>query len=95
MFDALKVSCPNGTCRIVRASSALLIKGEVKPSATIFSKESFESPTTRIIKVKLSSRKAWRGLTKGAKSGLATVAVTVASSNGLRNTVNLRFGLKR
>lgn len=95
VFKALRVKCVDGDCQIKRAVPNLRIRGKAYNSTTIFPKKKIQAGQSAVVKVKFFNAKAWKRLKKGKKSGVVTVSVTVVSSNGMRTTEAMRFGLKR
>jgi len=95
VFNAIRVSCPDQSCQITRAVTQLRISGVGRNVNSIFSRATIPAGQSKIIKIKLPSVAAWQTLRRGAKSGVASVSVTVQSANGIKTTVSFRIGLKR
>jgi hypothetical protein len=94
VFNAIRVTCPDGTCRITRGVTTAKILGRNVLANSVFNRGTIPEGKRRIIKIKLPSRRVWRQLRR-VKSGAVVIAVTVKSNNGLRTTESFRIGLKR
>jgi hypothetical protein len=95
VFNAIRVSCPDGACQITRGVTSAKVRGQNVLANSIFTRGRIPEGKRRIIKIKLPSRRVWRNLRPGVKSGAAVISVTVRSNNGLRTTESFRIGLKR
>jgi hypothetical protein len=95
VFNAIRVTCPDGTCRITRGVATAKVRGRNVLANSIFNRNAIREGQRRIIRIKLPRRNAWRQLRRGVKSGAVVISVTVKSNNGLRTTEAFRIGLKR
>ncbi|MBN8867753.1 MAG: collagen-like protein [Solirubrobacterales bacterium] len=95
VIKAIRVTCPDGTCRILRGMTMLKVRGKQFYSQSLFSRSPIEAGDTGIIRVRIPNKRVWMRLDRGRRSGAVAIAVTVASSNGLRTTENFRIALKR
>ncbi|MCO5314938.1 MAG: collagen-like protein [Solirubrobacterales bacterium] len=94
-FTAVRVKCPNGTCRIRRATTVARVRGGGVNSGARFSTRPIPAGGSRVVKLRLVTNRAWRRLARNRKSGSIVVTVGVSSSNGIRVSETFRFGLKR
>ncbi len=93
-INLVKVTCPRGTCEIKgRRASFRAVGGKVVRIRVVAPKRIAAGKTARV-GVKVPARLVSR-LTRGKRSGIATVYVAVSLKDGGRTVRNLRMGVMR